>query len=73
MTEAELAEHLSTLLGFGAEEGCEALNDVPPVADIIDEKLPEVITADQFAEYILGFGPCTQQQNSASRADSQLR
>jgi hypothetical protein len=63
MTEAELAEHLSTLLGFNADAAsCEPTigdDELPSIGDLIDKRLPQTITADLFTEHLLGLGPCS--------------
>ncbi|XP_071945536.1 cilia- and flagella-associated protein 251-like [Antedon mediterranea] len=58
MTEAEVAEYITTLLGFNAEGGSSEIGtfDSTNSVDLIDENLPEEITADMFAAEILGFG-----------------
>lgn len=58
MTELELAEYLTTLMGFNEEGGSSELATFDPVkaGDDIDEHLPEHITADIFANDLLGFG-----------------
>ena len=58
MTEYELAEYLTTLLGFNAEGGSSELQDfdTDKAGDLIDENLPYEITADLFANELLGFG-----------------
>lgn len=57
MTEYELAEYLTTLLGFNAEGGSSELHDFDTMeaGDLIDENLPHEITADMFANELLGF------------------
>ncbi len=57
MTEYELAEYLTTLLGYNAEGGnCELQEFDPTTAgDIIDENLPQEITANMFSNELLGF------------------
>jgi hypothetical protein len=58
MTEYELAEHLSTLLGFNEEGGSSELQqfDTEQVGDLIDENLPQCIDMGMFANDLLGFG-----------------
>ena len=58
MTELELAEYLTTLMGFNEEGGSSELAafDALKAGDEIDEHLPEQITADVFANDLLGFG-----------------
>ena len=58
MTELELAEYLTTLMGFNEEGGSSELAPFDPVqaGDDIDAHLPEEITADVFANDLLGFG-----------------
>ena len=57
MTEYELAEDLTTLLGHNAEGGnCEQQEFDPSTAgDVIDENLPQEITANMFSNELLGF------------------
>ncbi|XP_069136010.1 cilia- and flagella-associated protein 251-like [Argopecten irradians] len=57
MTEYELAEYLTTLLGFNAEGGSSELQefDSSQAGDIIDQNLPHQITADMFSKEVLGF------------------
>ena len=58
MTEYELAEYLTTLLGYNAEGGSSELQDfdTSTAGDLIDENLPHEVTADMFANELLGFG-----------------
>ncbi|ELU01761.1 hypothetical protein CAPTEDRAFT_143966 [Capitella teleta] len=58
MTEYQLAEYLTTLLGFNAEGGSSELQDfdTEKAGQLIDENLPYEITADMFANELLGFG-----------------
>lgn len=57
MTEYELAEYLTTLLGFNEEGGSSELQQFDPdqAGDIIDNNLPHDVTADMFANDLLGF------------------
>lgn len=57
MTEYELAEYLTTLLGFNAEGGSSELQefDSSTAGDIIDQNLPVNVTEEMFASEILGF------------------
>lgn len=57
MTEYELAEYLMTLLGYHAEGGSSELQefDTNIAGDVISENLPQDITADMFANEVLGF------------------
>ena len=57
MTEYELAEYLTTLLGFNQEGGSSELQDfdTETAGDIVDEKLPQDVTADFFSDELLGF------------------
>lgn len=57
MTEYELAEYLMTLLGHHAEGGSSELQefDTNIAGDVISENLPQEITADMFANEVLGF------------------
>ena len=57
MTEGEMAEYMSTLLGI-AELGGSAETgtyDASNAAELLREHLPENITADNFAAQVLGF------------------
>jgi Ca2+-binding EF-hand superfamily protein len=59
LTEEEIAEHLSTLLGYNTEGGsCEesSLADEEVAGEIIEKRLPTVITANIFADSLLGLG-----------------
>ena len=57
MTEYELAEYLTTLLGFNEEGGSSELHDFDPstAGDIIEDNLPQDVTSDMFANELLGF------------------
>ena len=57
MTEYELAEYLTTLLGFNPEGGSSELQDfdADKAAEKIDEGLPGTISAETFSDSILGF------------------
>ena len=57
MTEYELAEYLVTLLGYNSEGGSSELQefDTSTAGDVISENLPHDITADMFANEVLGF------------------
>ncbi|KAL3856807.1 hypothetical protein ACJMK2_011524 [Sinanodonta woodiana] len=57
MTEYELAEYLTTLLGFNPEGGSSELHefDTSEAGDMIDQSLPQNITAEMFASEVLGF------------------
>ena len=57
MTEYELAEYLTTLLGFNAEGGSSELQefDTSIAGDVIDQNLPHNVTAEMFANEVLGF------------------
>jgi len=66
MTEAELADHLGTLLGYSPDSiGC-GEDEFPPIADIFDQRLPERITADMFAVRLLGFESCASRASPSS-------
>lgn len=58
MSEIELAEYLTTLLGFNEEGGSSEQQEFDPTTagDLIDDNLPHEITADMFANEILGLG-----------------
>ena len=58
MSEYELAEYLTTLLGFNAEGGsCEQQEfDSTYAGDIIEENMAANINADIFANELLNFG-----------------
>lgn len=57
MTEYELAEYLTTLLGFNAEGGSSELQefDTSIAGDVIDQHLPHQVTGEMFANEVLGF------------------
>ncbi|XP_041456928.1 cilia- and flagella-associated protein 251-like isoform X2 [Lytechinus variegatus] len=58
MTEVEVAEYLTTLLGVNPEGGSSELGgyDSAGAQDILEDALPEGITASMFAMELLGFG-----------------
>jgi len=55
--EEELAEYLTTLLGMNEEGGSSELQkfDTTGAADIIQDYIPEDITANMFCNELLGF------------------
>ena len=57
MTEGELAEYLTTLLGLGELGGSAETGtfDARDSSNLLREHLPEQITADDFANHVLGF------------------
>lgn len=57
MTEAEMAEFMSTLLGLGELGGSAETGtyDASKASELLREHLPENITADNFAAQVLGF------------------
>ena len=57
MTEGELAEYMSTLLGLGELGGSAETGtyDASNANELLKEHLPENITADNFATQVLGF------------------
>lgn len=57
MTEYELAEYLTTLLGFNPEGGSSELHelDTTVAGDVIDKHIPTDISASIFAKELLGF------------------
>ena len=57
MTEYELAEYLTTLLGYNEEGGSSELTRFDPstTGDVIEESLPQDVTADMFSNELLGF------------------
>ena len=57
MTEGELAECMTTLLGLGELGGSAETGtyDASNANDLLEEHLPEDITADSFAAQVLGF------------------
>ena len=65
MTEAEVAEYLTTLLGVNPEGGSSELGGYDPAGaqDVLEEALPEDITAEMFAMELLGFGGAGREQS----------
>ena len=64
-----MAEYLTTLLGFNPEGGSSELGsyDSAGAADLLEDSLPELVTADMFASEVLGFGEVEfMEQQSAS-------
>ena len=57
MTEYELAEYLTTLLGFNPEGGSSEMHelDTTMAGDVIDKYMPTSINASLFAKEMLGF------------------
>ena len=57
MTEGEMAEYMSTLLGIGELGGSAETGtyDASNAAELLRVHLPENITADNFAAQVLGF------------------
>ncbi len=57
LTEYELAEYLTTLLGYTEEGGSSELNEFDPTTagELLDKHLPVEFTAKNFAEDMLGF------------------
>jgi len=58
MTEYELAEYLTTLMGYNEEGGSSELHefDASTAGDLIDQTLPLDITAQMLSDELLGFG-----------------
>ncbi|XP_072043906.1 cilia- and flagella-associated protein 251-like [Amphiura filiformis] len=58
MTEAEVAEYITTLLGLNPEGGSSEIGsyDAAGAAELLEEALPEQVTADMFTSEVLGFG-----------------
>ncbi|KAG8456084.1 hypothetical protein GDO86_002037, partial [Hymenochirus boettgeri] len=56
MTEEEIAEYLSTLMGLNPEGGCSELGnyDFTGAPDFLEQEITEEITTDVFATHILG-------------------
>lgn len=61
MTEDELADYLVTLLGYNEEGGSSESGKLAPgvAGDIIEDNLPLEITAEMFANELLGFSMYT--------------
>ena len=59
MTEYELAEYLTTLLGYNPEGGSCEIEEFQPesAGDAIEAAMPGEFTADMFAADLLGLGP----------------
>jgi len=68
MTEAELAEFTSTLLGLGDLGGSAETGtyDASNASELLREHLPENITAENFAARVLGFETEGERDASAS-------
>ena len=68
MTEAELAEFMSTLLGLGDLGGSAETGtyDASNASELLREHLPENITAEIFAAHVLGFVTEGERDASAS-------
>ncbi|XP_064612327.1 cilia- and flagella-associated protein 251-like isoform X2 [Liolophura sinensis] len=68
MTEIELAEYLTTLMGFNEEGGSSELHEFDPTTagDLLDANLPVQINAGLFAQEILGFSMMGEDATSAS-------
>ena len=56
LTEAELAEYMATLLGLTEPSGSSESRsfDAQKASQLLQENLPEEVTADSFASEILG-------------------
>ncbi|CAI9535105.1 unnamed protein product, partial [Staurois parvus] len=65
MTEEELAEYLTTLLGLNPEGGSSELGiyNSTGAAELLEHEIPEEITADQFTVEILGLPIQTADKN----------
>ena len=74
MTEYELAEHLTTLLGFNQEGGsCEQEQfDAEKAGGQIAENLPYDINAEVFINEILGFSMTVDPPAAESPEDKQV-
>lgn len=68
MTEMELAEYLTTLMGFNEEGGSSELQEFDPstAGDLLDTNLPVQINAGMFAQEILGFSMTGEDVTQAS-------
>lgn len=70
MTEQELSEQLSTLIGLNPEGGsCEHDDlELEAIDDILEKALPEEVTLEMFTEELLGFRNCPPPPRSPSNA-----
>ncbi|XP_019394275.1 PREDICTED: WD repeat-containing protein 66 isoform X2 [Crocodylus porosus] len=74
MTEEELAECLSTLLGMNPEGGTSELGTCDPAgaAGLIEEEIPEEITAERFTADILGLPIPEPEKNKLEKTDERI-
>ncbi|XP_059569326.1 cilia- and flagella-associated protein 251 isoform X2 [Alligator mississippiensis] len=74
MTEEELAECLSTLLGMNPEGGRSELGTCDPTgaAGLIEEEIPEEITAEIFTADILGLPIPEPEKNRLEKTDERI-
>lgn len=68
LTENELAEYITTLLGLNPEGGSSELGGYDAVgsSDLIEEYLPDRISAEHFSSEVLGFSLTTEDQEITS-------
>uniref|UniRef100_A0A7M4F497 Cilia- and flagella-associated protein 251 n=1 Tax=Crocodylus porosus TaxID=8502 RepID=A0A7M4F497_CROPO len=77
MTEEELAECLSTLLGMNPEGGTSELGTCDPAGKhlifcLIEEEIPEEITAERFTADILGLPIPEPEKNKLEKTDERI-
>jgi len=67
LTEDELAEHLSTLLGDGLEMGSSDIAlDEESASNLLETSLPEMIDANVFMDDIIGLTTCVQDSTTST-------
>jgi len=73
MTDDELAEHLSTLLGDGLDAtAAGGPLDEDAVADMLDRRLPAMIDADVFINSVVGLEACRLYDEMATQSSAAI-